>query len=220
MDGRGTISLVTRLRSLLTSRVSAAFVAGGLAVVLAQALVLHTGVSKALVRPLVVPDTSGPFDAIVVLGAGVNEACSPNFHAFRRTAFAAGLFKRGRAPIVLFTGGVTSRVSCPTADVMAGLARDLGVPADAILVERASRNTWENATETSKILEPRGIRRVLLVTDSLHMRRGEACFRRMGFEVGRASVPMTDAYSDGLDMLKDALHEYVGWWYYRIRGRF
>jgi uncharacterized SAM-binding protein YcdF (DUF218 family) len=224
MGGGGTNSVAdrspNRFRSFLASRATAAFVAGGLVVIFAQALVQYTSLPSLLVRPLLLPDTPGPSEAIVVLGAGINQTCLPNFHSVRRTTFAARFFKEGRAPIVLFTGGVTSGGPCAVADVMAGLARDMGVPAGAILIERSSGTTWENATEASKILRERGIRRILLVTDSLHMRRGEACFRRLGFEVGRASVPTADAYCDGLDLLTDALHELGGLWYYRLRGRF
>jgi uncharacterized SAM-binding protein YcdF (DUF218 family) len=211
---------LSRLLSLSKSRTARAFLSGVLAVLLAWALVSHTPLPELIANPLVLPNTAGTADAIVVLGAGVDRACAPDFHSMRRTIHAARPFKKGKAPLVLFTGGTPPNRSCAIADVMAGLARELGVPQENILVERASSTTWENAVEASKILGPRGIRKVLLVSDSLHMRRGEACIRRFGFDVLRDAVPTVDAYYDGVDLLKDALHEYVGWWYYRLRGRF
>ncbi len=209
----------SRARAIAASRTARGFVAGALSVVLAWALVAYSPLPHLVARPLVLPDTPGTAEAIVVLGAGVDKACAPDFHSMRRTILASRVFEEGRAPVILFTGGQPKDRRCAIADVMAGLARQLGVPSESILVERSSRTTWENAEEASKILRPRGVRKVLLVSDSLHLRRGQACMRSFGFEVLRASVPTVDAYYDGADLLKDALHEYVGYWYYRLRGR-
>jgi uncharacterized SAM-binding protein YcdF (DUF218 family) len=211
--------ILSRARAVAASRTAGGVVAGALTVLLAWAITAYTPLPQLIAKPLVLQDTPGAADAIVVLGAGVDPACAPDLHSMRRTIHAARLFKKGKAPLVLFTGGTPPGRSCAIADVMAGFARELGVPPESILVERASSTTWENAVEASKILGPRGIRKVLLVSDSLHMRRGEACMRRFGFDVLRDAVPTVDAYYDGVDLLKDALHEYVGWWYYRLRGR-
>ncbi len=211
--------IASRLLSLSKSRATRAYLAGVATMVLAWAAVGHTPLPRLVARPLVRPDTPGAAEAIVVLGAGADEACAPDFHSMRRTMLAARLFKEGRAPIVLFTGGQPPDRACVISDVMAKFARELGVPAQDILVERVSSTTWENAVEAAKILRPRGVRKILLVSDSLHLRRGEACMRRNGFDVLRASVPTVEAYYDGHDLLKDALHEYVGWWYYELRGR-
>ena len=211
--------LLARARRIATSRTTLGILAGSLTVLLALAAVQETPLAPWIARPLELPDTSGPAQAIVVLGAGVSRGCTPDFHSVRRTVHAARLFRQGRAPVILFTGGRPPHRSCAIADAMAGLARELGVPAESILVERVSSTTWENAVEASKILGPRGIRKVLLISDSLHMRRGEACLRRFGFDVLRDAVPTEIAYYDGADLMKDAIHEYVGFWYYRLRGR-
>jgi uncharacterized SAM-binding protein YcdF (DUF218 family) len=133
----------------------------------------------------------------------------------------AELFRAGRAPIVVFTGGKPrgDTAPCPIARVMAALAIQLGVPRENVLVEDRSRNTWENATYTSSLLRPRGIHRVLLVTDSVHMRRAQACFRTQGFETGRASVPSRQLHPNNLYLLQETVHEYLGYWYYRLTKR-
>ena len=58
-----------------------------------------------LVTPLQRPDTTGPAEAIVVLGAGAYEPCGLNLASVRRTELAVRLFRSGRAPSVIFTGG-------------------------------------------------------------------------------------------------------------------
>jgi uncharacterized SAM-binding protein YcdF (DUF218 family) len=57
------------------------------------------------------------------------------------------------------------------------------IPAEDILVEVKSKNTYENAVESKKILDKHDeIESVLLVTSALHMRRSKACFEKAGYE--------------------------------------
>jgi uncharacterized SAM-binding protein YcdF (DUF218 family) len=196
------------------------FAAGSGLVLVVVAVTLWTPIPDLLAGPLLESDTAGPADAIVVLGAAVHEDCEPNTSAFRRTMLAAKLYRKGRGPLMAFTGGLTgSGGPCPSAEVMAALARDLGVPEDRILVENASANTWENASRTAPLLRSKGVATILLVTDCLHMRRAEGCFRKMGFSVERASVPSVEAYDNNAAMLRNAIHEYLGLVYYRLNGR-
>jgi uncharacterized SAM-binding protein YcdF (DUF218 family) len=66
---------------------------------------------------------------------------------------------------------------------MAEVLEFMGVPREAILEESRSRNTFENAVETRRLLAREGIDRVLLVTSALHMPRAVALFRCAGFDV-------------------------------------
>ena len=56
------------------------------------------------------------------------------------------------------------------------------IPKEDILVETVSKNTYQNAFETKKIIEgiPE-IESVLLITSALHMKRSKACFKKVGF---------------------------------------
>ena len=174
-----------------------------------------------LVRPLLRPDTQGSAGAIVVLGADAWEPCGPSVSAVRRTFEAVDLWHAGRAPLLVMTGGPTEASrGTPVARAMGDLARRLGVPAEAILEETRSGTTRENAVRTRELLEPRGVRRVLIVTDGIHMRRAEASFAGVGFQVERDSVRQVCVSSSNLAMLRDAVHEYLGWLYYWYRGYF
>jgi uncharacterized SAM-binding protein YcdF (DUF218 family) len=172
-----------------------------------------------LVKPLQRPDTPGLAQAIVVLGAGSYEPCGCNLAALRRTELAVKLFETGRAPSVIFTGGPSPGTQGePVARSMAALARRLGVPAEAIVEETRATTTAENARYTSEILRERNLHSIILVTDSLHMRRAEESFRAPGLEIGRVSVPQVCVSSSNVDMLRYAIHEYAGWLAYRLRG--
>lgn len=180
-------------------------------------LVNRTTLADRLVAPLLVRDTAAAADAIVVPGAGVTGPCVPNLHAVRRVLLAAKLWREHRAPIILFTGG-TGQTECPVAGAMANLAREIGVPAEALRLETASRSTHENAELSAPLLRGWGIRSVLVVTDHLHMRRASGAFASEGFRVERASVPVYAGHVDNVSMLKAGSREMAALAYYGLRG--
>jgi uncharacterized SAM-binding protein YcdF (DUF218 family) len=180
----------------------------------------NTRVADHLVAPLLESDTSGVGDAIVVLGAAVNERCSPNIYGIRRTMFARDAFLAGRAPRLLITGGRAVGAPCAVSEAMRTLLVQLGVPADRIIVESSARSTWDNARFSDPILRALGAKRLVLVTDILHMRRAEACFRAFGYHVERLSVPVSESHPDNVSMLAMGLRETIAYGYYHFRGRF
>lgn len=136
----------------------------GIALLVALRLFINdTSVADWIIAPLLMNDTRNPSQAIVVLGAGVLEGCVPNQNGVRRVLLAARLWREGKAPVVVFTGG--SGTECPVARAMALLAREVGVPDAAIRQEAASFNTWENGAMAAPLLRGWGFEKVLLVTD-------------------------------------------------------
>ena len=129
--------------------------------------------------------------AVVVLGGGTLPATPPRTAvelggAGDRLLEAARLYRAGKAPRIVVSGGRIgwSRTHSPESTDMAEVLEFLGVPRAAILQEPRSRNTYENAIETRRLLAAEGIDRVLLVTSALHMPRAVALFRGAGFDVG------------------------------------
>lgn len=191
---------------------------GALLLVALIVVVEETPVADWIVAPLVVADQPGKADAIVVLGAGIVGPCEPNESAFRRVVLGVRRLRAGDGPFLLFTGG-TGGPGCRVAASMAALAGEMGVPADRIRVEAASRNTYENGELAAALLKPLGVRSVLIVSDRLHMRRASGVFRRLGFAVRTASVPIYESHPDNRSMLAGGLREYLALAVYRWRGR-
>lgn len=112
-----------------------------------------------------------PFDAIVVAGCRVRPDGQASESLRRRAAHAARLWREGRAPRVVATGGsIAGRRS--EAAAAADVLREHGVSTGAIVLESRSTTTRQNAEETAKLV--RG--RVLVVTDSFHVHRCELLF--------------------------------------------
>jgi uncharacterized SAM-binding protein YcdF (DUF218 family) len=116
-----------------------------------------------------------PADVILVLGS----------HDLRVAERGAALFLEGYAPRIVFTGGLGNLTrelwDEPEARKFARIARERGVPEDAILVEDRSTNTGENVRFTRKLLEEKGVDpdRFLLVQKPYMERRTYATFRRV-----------------------------------------
>ncbi|HET7218520.1 MAG TPA: ElyC/SanA/YdcF family protein [Vicinamibacterales bacterium] len=205
------------LRRFARRNFATGIVCGVLLVFAARYAINQTTFADWLVSPLLWNDTAGKADAIVVLGAGVVGDCGNNLNGVRRVLLAARLYREGRAPRVMFTGG-PAEVSCPVAVAMAQLAADVGIPASRTIVETASHSTRENASRSTPVLRGLGARRLLLVTDRLHMRRAAESFTRMGFDVDVASVPVYEGHADNVSMLYWGGREMLALTYYNLRG--
>ena len=131
-------------------------------------------------------------DAIVVLGNG-RERNSPTWGAdaptgigLERLRLAARLSKASGLPI-LTSGGLHFDEPPSEAAIMAqSLQDDFGVIVR--WQEGQSRTTWENATLSAAVLQPQGIKRIVLVTQAWHMPRARWSFEKAGFTVVAAPV--------------------------------
>jgi uncharacterized SAM-binding protein YcdF (DUF218 family) len=114
-------------------------------------------------------------DAILVL-------CSHDTAVARR---GAELFLEGWAPLLIFSGGRGSITRALweelEADLFASIAREMGVPAERILIENRSTNTGENVLFTRRLLEEKGIdpRRFIVVQKPYMERRSYATFKKV-----------------------------------------
>jgi uncharacterized SAM-binding protein YcdF (DUF218 family) len=131
-------------------------------------------------------------DAIVVLGCRLFPGGVASERLRRRVTLGIGLYRKGAAPSLVMSGGGTGAVA--EASVMRDLAREAGVPETALLLEAQSRNTFENAANTARLLHEAGNNRVVLVTDRVHLPRAARLFRGAGLDVvGAAGVPASSA---------------------------
>jgi len=128
-----------------------------------------------------------PADAIVILGGG-SYADAPEYGrdtvngvTLERLRYGALLYRRTRKPI-LVTGGNPHRNATPEAAQMrAVLEEEWKVP--VTWREETSNNTLDNARNSYAILNAAGIRRIYLVTHTLHMPRAQRAFESAGFTV-------------------------------------
>lgn len=175
-------------------------------------------------------------DAVVTLGGSVGPPRPPRVYpdlngSADRVWHAARLYRAGKAPVVIASGGTLpwKDQRFREASAMQQLLVSWGVPADSVLLESRSANTYENAKRTAELVEERGFERVLLVTSALHMRRAVATFRSAGVPVSPVATDYQVVDGDGtiLDLAPSAqalggstaaIREYVGYLVYWWRG--
>ncbi len=131
---------------------------------------------------------AGPYDAIVVLGGAVSapvgdlpaRLSAQSDRVFR----AAELYRQGLAPTILISGGdfgdKPARGMVEADAIAQLLSGPLGIPRNALVLERNSTTTRENMRESVKLLGDK--RRIALVTSAFHMKRSLAEARAAGLE--------------------------------------
>jgi uncharacterized SAM-binding protein YcdF (DUF218 family) len=186
--------------------------------------------------------------AIVVLGGGTEPQQFPrqtveSNGASDRVFYAAYLYKQGKAPVILLSGGsiqwLDSRGASTPAQEMAEFLRWLNIPESSLWLETESRNTRENALYSQEMLQAQGIDTVILVTSAFHMPRSVLLFQKVGIHVIPAPTDYTITQVEwdelmrpdlttllvnlmptpsNLSLTTNALKEYLGMLVYRMRG--
>jgi uncharacterized SAM-binding protein YcdF (DUF218 family) len=105
----------------------------------------------------------------------------------RRARAAAETYHLRRAVLVVACGG-RAWEGLVEADDLARMLEEGGVPRDAIVRERCSLDTRDNARFAAGLLERRGIGRIVLVTCAWHLPRAARAFRATGLEVEGVGV--------------------------------
>lgn len=108
------------------------------------------------------------------------------------------LYKLGKIRKIILSGGsglLVGEQESSEANEMRKVMLISGVAEEDILLEEDSRNTYENATYSAKLLEESNISqdKLLLVTSAFHMRRSLGCFQQAGLQPEPYS---TDFYTE------------------------
>ena len=124
-------------------------------------------------------DQARPAESIVVLGAAQYDGKpSPVLRA--RLDHGIDLWNHGMGKVLVLTGGMGAGDTTTEADVGRSYARKHGVPDTAILLENKGRTTRESMLGVAALLESRGIKTAILVSDPFHMLRLSIIGRRFG----------------------------------------
>lgn len=182
------------------------------------------------------PALPAHIDGIIILGGAIDpflsrahQRTSLNDAAERLTA-AAALARTHPEARLLYSGGSADplRPDATEAPWASALLLDLGVAPDRLLVEGNSRNTYENALFSQRLVSPQSGQNWLLITSARHMPRAVGCFRRLNWPViaypvdyqsgGDMAWTNVDFPVQRLHLLLQAVHEWLGLAYYRARG--
>jgi uncharacterized SAM-binding protein YcdF (DUF218 family) len=126
------------------------------------------------------------------------------------------LYKKGKIKKILISGdtGYVIRKGLHEADQLKEVLVKWGIPAEDIIVENKSKNTYENAQFTGDMMNKyKYKKKFLLITSALHMPRAAACFKKQKLKF---DVFTTDHYymkntEFTFDELLPSVHSFVMW---------
>ncbi len=120
-------------------------------------------------------------DALLVLGRElVDDRPTEVFKA--RLDHAADLYRAGWAPRIVVSGGMTGTARRSEASAGRGYLIHAGLPAADLWTEDAARFTLENLSNVRRTLRARGLARLILVSDPLHLARAAALAAGLGLD--------------------------------------
>jgi uncharacterized SAM-binding protein YcdF (DUF218 family) len=143
------------------------------------------------------------------------------------------LYHMGKIKKILITGGSSGVLHDypPEASFLAQQFMEAGVPPANIIIEPNSRNTYENAIFSKRMIDSMQLKGpFLLITSAQHMRRSVAVFRKAGlrFDTYPADFQVTNQYFSFDDLLPNPrilsywtnlIKEVVGLFVYRLTGK-
>lgn len=177
-----------------------------------------------------------PIDGIIVLSGAVDleksldrDEFSLNGAAERFVHFLE-MSRRHPEALLVYTGGSLGDPSRSEAQLAAEQMERLGLSTERLLIETASRTTWDNARNTKALLGARAQGRWVLITSAWHMPRAMGCFQKVGLAVipypvdyqTRGPIDSLRPFTivgHGLQRLDIAVKEWLGLFGYRISGR-
>jgi len=177
------------------------------------------------------------YDVVIILGGFVTYDNIQEMEKFRAASdrFLQGLkiYKLKKAKKIMVVGGSGSISNPNTKEgpILAHYLQQIGVPLKDIIVESESKNTYQNAINSAKILRklyPNG--KFLLITSAFHMPRAKRCFKKIGLNivpfsvdqyVGKRKFVFDHLFIPNVEALKKweiIIHEWVGLISYKIVG--
>ncbi len=174
-------------------------------------------------------------DGILILGGGTDGEIFASRgvinadQGMTRLVAAYELARQHPEARVVFSGGPFP-ISQPWSEARAArnILIDLGLEPGRIVLEAASRNTWENFTNTRALVHPKDGETWVLVTSAFHMPRAMAIAAKVKWKMipwPADYTTATDAHYEATDFATNlrradgAVHEGIGMAVYRLTGK-
>ena len=176
-------------------------------------------------------------DGVIVLGGFSNQFITKARGqvalggAVERLFELAVLARRYPEAKLVITGGSGHlfRQDIKEAQSLGPAFKALGLERGRIVLESDSRNTFENALFTYRLVKPKTGQNWILVTSAFHMPRAVGSFRKTGWNVipypvdynieGTKDLEIGFNFISGISALSQGMHEWIGLITYRILGR-
>lgn len=180
-------------------------------------LILYVAINAQLIWTYAGVDEKRPTDVAIVLGAGTSGTePSPVFK--ERLNHGIWLYQNGYVKKLILTGGFEEGSQFSDSYIAMRYVESMGVPRENILYEEKSTITQENIKYAKQIMDEKGFRTAILVSDPLHMKRAMRMAGDAGIEAFSSPTP-TSKYISLPNRVKFLIREvffYIGYQWYRL----
>ncbi len=129
-------------------------------------------------------------DAAVILRAAAwYKRPSPVFE--QRIKHGLWLYENGYVKKLIMTGGKSRNAPFSEAYVARRFALKKKIPAQDILIEEDSHNTYENLVNAKKLMDEHGLKSAIIVSDPYHMKRAMAIADDLDMTAYSSPTPTT-----------------------------
>ncbi len=172
---------------------------------------LVLGYTPLIVRPvrtLVVRDRLQPVEAVVVLSSDIHPSGALTTAAQVRLLKGYEMLRDGYARTLVLT-----RLPAPKKSYLPAVREQMRVlgMSHPILETGAVTNTHDEAVKVSALARERGWKRMILVSDAIHMKRAKAVFAKAGLPVLCAPSASRDFDLATLEVPSDRVHAFREW---------
>lgn len=183
------------------------------------------------------PKLPDKIDGIIVLSGSEDPVLTKEWRqaefngSVERNLMFLKLAKQYPSAKLVYTGGSGSLINQDDkqADVAKKLYEDMGLDLSRVIFERNARNTYENAINSKKLINPIPMDNWILITSARHIPRAFGVFCKSGWDVipypvdhvshKNTNFSLGFNLSGGLSGLTFALKEWVGLFAYYITGK-
>ena len=236
------VLLIACVRAVIKKEKRQALFTGALAlfITIVGSTKLPAYLLSTLEKPYAVEDLTAlsKCDAVVVLGGGHSYVSTAPFNiemhdAADRILMATELVRLGKGQALVIGGGEYSSGGSPRpeGELLQNWLETWKPFTQPIHVLEKNRHTRDEAVNTAALAKEQGWKKIILVTSAWHMRRSEALYKEVGFEVIPVGTDFAGTsalethwtfypvpFNSGFSHLALYLHEQVGWLYYKLRG--
>ena len=160
-------------------------------------------------------DEAQTADAIVILGAAqYNGRPSPVFKA--RLDHALVLFRKGYAPSIITTGGYGPDPNFSEAQVGTQYLVQHGVSPAVMVTEQGSGSTSDSIQAVSRLMQAKGWKAALVVSDGFHLFRLKRMFEHNGIVVFTSPAPNSPIEASSSERFFYSMREVLLFLAYRI----
>jgi len=126
-------------------------------------------------------------DCIIVLGCQV-KGTNPSPFLQERLNVGIRLYKEGYSKYIIVSGGKGPGEDITEAEAMKKYLLDNGIDESNIIMEDKSKNTMENLTFSKKVMEEKGFKTAVVVSNKYHLKRVSLMCNRLEMNTSYSGV--------------------------------